>query len=44
MEYHGLRIPYLGIVPEMEKKLMIENPSLLNLMLNGLEEEFQPGL
>lgn len=42
VEYHGLRIPYLGVVEQMEKKLKNERPELLKVLLSGLEEEHHP--
>jgi len=40
--YHGLRTPYLGVIEEMEKKLIRENPVLMKLVLRGLEGRYQP--
>ncbi len=42
VEYHGKRIPYLGIVEENERKLLNESPDMLKIMLAGLEKEFYP--
>ena len=42
VEYHGLRIPYLGIIDEMEQSLAKTNPNMLKLMLAGLEEKYHP--
>ncbi len=42
VKYHGIRIPYLGIVEEMEKKLKSEHPEMLKVLLNGLEKEYHP--
>lgn len=42
VEYHGLRVPYLGILHEMEQKLVRENPMLLKMVLKGLEKQYQP--
>ena len=40
--YHGERIPYLGIIEEIEKTLIANNPDMLKIMLTGLEKEFYP--
>jgi len=40
--YHGWRIPYLGIVEEIEKTLIKNNPEMLKVMLTGLEEKYHP--
>lgn len=40
--YHGLRTPYLGVIKDMEKRVMDENPFLLRLFLRGLEKEYRP--
>jgi len=42
VHYHGLRTPYLGVISEMEQKVMRENPVLMRLMLWGLEKEYHP--
>lgn len=42
VEYHGLRIPYLGNIEEVEKTLIKNNPDMLKLMLTGLEERYHP--
>jgi len=42
VQYHGERIPYLGIIEEIEKKLINENPDMLKIMLTGLEKEYHP--
>ena len=42
VHYHGIRIPYLGSIPEMEKTLLQTKPEVLKLMLMGLEEEYWP--
>lgn len=44
VEYHGIRIPYLGIVEEMEKKLKSDHPEMLKVLLSGLEKEYHPRL
>ena len=40
--YHGERTPYLGIVEEIEKELIKNNPEMLKAMLTGLEKEYHP--
>lgn len=42
VQYHGERIPYLGIIDEVEKKLLNDNPDMLKVMLTGLEKEYHP--
>ncbi len=42
MQYHGERIPYLGIVEEIERDLIENNPDMLKIMLKGLEPEYYP--
>ena len=42
VSYHGVRIPYLGIISEMEEHLRANNPDMLQLMLDGLEEQYHP--
>lgn len=44
VNYHGLRIPYLGIVDEMEQNLAKYKPEVLKLMLMGLEKKYHPKL
>ncbi len=44
VEYHGERIPYLGIIDEIEKNLIKNDPDMLNIMLAGLEKEYHPSL
>ncbi|SDT97199.1 PEP-CTERM/exosortase system-associated acyltransferase [Desulfobacula phenolica] len=44
VEYHGERIPYLGIVDEIEKNLLKNDPDMLNIMLAGLEKQYHPSL
>jgi N-acyl-L-homoserine lactone synthetase len=43
VEYHGWRRPYLGVIEEMERKMVRRNPVLMQVMLKGLERRFQPG-
>jgi N-acyl amino acid synthase of PEP-CTERM/exosortase system len=40
--YHGWRIPYLGIVDEIEKSLFKTSPEMFKVMLTGLEKEYHP--
>ncbi|OGP63457.1 MAG: long-chain N-acyl amino acid synthase [Deltaproteobacteria bacterium RBG_13_49_15] len=42
VEYHGLRVPYIGIVAEMEKKLKEFHPKTLSMLLTGLEPQYHP--
>ena len=42
VQYHGERIPYLGIIEEIEKDLLKNNPEMLKIMLAGLEPEYYP--
>ena len=42
VEYHGLRIPYLGIINEIEQDLIRENPVFLKMILRGLEKKYHP--
>ncbi len=42
VEYHGERIPYLGIIEEVERTLLKNNPDMLKIMLTGLEKEYHP--
>ena len=39
VQYHGQRIPYLGIIEEVEKDLIKNNPGILKFLLNGLAPE-----
>ncbi|MCP4672198.1 MAG: PEP-CTERM/exosortase system-associated acyltransferase [Desulfobacula sp.] len=40
--YHGWRIPYLGIIEEIEKTLFETNQDMFEVMLTGLEKEYHP--
>ncbi|MDA3789577.1 MAG: PEP-CTERM/exosortase system-associated acyltransferase [Desulfobacula sp.] len=40
--YHGWRIPYLGIVEEIERELLKTSPEMLKVMLTGLEKKYYP--
>ncbi len=42
VQYHGERVPYLGIIEEIEKDLIKNNPKMLEIMLAGLEPEYYP--
>ena len=42
VEYHGVRIPCLGIIEEMEKLLAEKKPKSLKLMLRDLEKKYHP--
>jgi N-acyl amino acid synthase of PEP-CTERM/exosortase system len=42
VEYHGTRIPYLGIIDEIESYLSSTNPDFFRMVLNGLEKEYHP--
>ncbi|MBU1340850.1 MAG: PEP-CTERM/exosortase system-associated acyltransferase [Proteobacteria bacterium] len=42
VEYHGERTPYLGIIDELEKDLVKNNPDMLKIMLTGLENDYHP--
>jgi len=44
VQYHGERIPYLGILDEIEKKLLNDNPDMYKIMLTGLEEQYHPSI
>ena len=40
VQYHGERIPYLGIIGEIEQSLLTTNPDMVKIMLTGLEEKY----
>lgn len=42
VQYHGLRIPYLGIISETEDRVRQANPDFFRAALVGLEEEYRP--
>lgn len=42
VEYHGIRTPYLGVISDMEQRLVKNNPRFLKLVLRGLEKEYWP--
>jgi N-acyl amino acid synthase of PEP-CTERM/exosortase system len=42
VEYHGIRVPYIGLVAEIERKLKDHHPKTLEALLIGLEPEYHP--
>ncbi len=42
VDYHGVRIPYLGNIAEIEAHLQRSNPAFLQSYLVGLEPEYHP--
>lgn len=42
IQYHGIRIPYLGIISEIEQKCMENRPEFLMRLLAGLEKKYYP--
>ena len=42
VEYHGVRIPYMAIIEEVENHLIRTNPDFFGIILMGLEEEYRP--
>ena len=42
VEYHGLRLPYLGNINDLEQKLLRDDPFLFRMMLRGLEKDYHP--
>lgn len=42
VQYHGERIPYLGIIEEIETELIKNSPDMLKIMLAGLEKDYYP--
>jgi len=42
VNYHGIRAPYLGIILDIEQKLVKEKPEFLGMLLMGLEREYHP--
>jgi N-acyl amino acid synthase of PEP-CTERM/exosortase system len=42
VDYHGLRIPYLGIIEEIEKNLMKNHMGFYQDFLVGLDKEYWP--
>ncbi|MBW1963009.1 MAG: PEP-CTERM/exosortase system-associated acyltransferase [Deltaproteobacteria bacterium] len=42
VQYHGIRIPYMGKVAEIENNLKQQYPKTLRMLLTGLEPEYHP--
>jgi len=42
VQYHGERIPYLGILDDVEPYLMQKKPELFQFYAAGLEREYLP--
>ena len=42
VDYHGLRIPYLGVIAEIEKNLMKKHMDFYQDFLNGLDKKYWP--
>lgn len=42
VQYHGVRIPYLAIISEIEERVSQENSDFFRATLVGLEEEYRP--
>ncbi len=42
VQYHGTRIPFLGIIGEMEQYQLKTNPDMAKIMLTGLEKKYHP--
>ena len=42
VEYHGTRIPYIGIIDEIEKHLRKKHVALYKNFLNGLDKKYWP--
>ena len=42
IQYHGTRVPYLGIILDIEQRLIKEKPEFLNMLLMGLERKYHP--
>jgi N-acyl amino acid synthase of PEP-CTERM/exosortase system len=42
VQYHGVRVPYLGIILDMEQRLIKNKPDFLIRLLAGLEKEYHP--
>ena len=40
--YHGLRIPYLGVIEEIERHLMKKHMNFYQDFLAGLDEQYWP--
>ncbi len=42
VDYHGIRIPYLGIIEEIERNLMNNHMGFYQKFLNGLDKKYWP--
>ena len=42
VEYHGLRIPYLGVIEEIEQNLMKKHMDFYKGFLTGLDKQYWP--
>ena len=42
VQYHGLRIPYLGVVKEIEEHLMTKHMGIYRDFLDGLDKQYWP--
>lgn len=42
VKYHGLRIPYMGVVAEIEKHMMSRHIDFYRDFLNGLDKKYWP--
>ena len=42
IEYHGIRVPYLAIIEEIENYISSTNPDFFKMMMLGLEEKYLP--
>ncbi len=40
--YHGERIPFLGVIEDIERKLMQTNPDMVKIMVTGLDQKYHP--
>ena len=44
IQYHGDRTPYLGIIFDIEQRLIKEKPEFIGMLLMGLERKYHPNL
>lgn len=44
VNYHGLRIPYYGVIRKMEQNLGKNKPKIFKMMTSGLDEKYHPKL
>ena len=44
IQYHGTRVPYLGIILDIEQRLLKEKPEFVKMFLMGLERKYYPKL